>query len=114
MNFKTIDVKNKSLGRAASKTAVMLRGKDEPNFAPNRVPALKIRILNVSKIRLTGNKENQKKYVRYSGYPGGLKHIRMKDLFSKKPEEVFKKAVWGMLPKNKLRKIFIKNLIIEK
>ncbi|OHA13953.1 MAG: 50S ribosomal protein L13 [Candidatus Tagabacteria bacterium RIFCSPLOWO2_01_FULL_39_11] len=110
----TLDAKNKSLGRVATEAAVLLRGKNEPDFSPNKIPATIVKITNISKIKLTGNKLNQKKYANYSGYPGGLKYTAMKDLFSKNPEEIFKKAIWGMLPKNKSRKIIIKNLIMER
>jgi large subunit ribosomal protein L13 len=109
-----IDAKNKPLGRVASEAAVLLRGKNKPNFSPNKIPPIKVKITNSSKAKLTGSKLNQKKYASYSGYPGGLKYIKMKELFERKPEDIFKKAVWGMLPKNKLRKAVIKNLIIEK
>ena len=109
-----INATNKSLGRIATKAAILLRGKDRPDFAPNKAPNTKVKIISMDKVKITGNKLEQKTYSKYSGYPGGLKQIPMKKLHKEKPEEIFKKAVWGMLPKNKLRKIIIKNLIIER
>lgn len=109
-----IDAKNRALGRVASKAAILLRGKDKPSFTPNKTPGVKVKIISIDKVKLSGNKLEQKTYSRYSGYPGGLKKIPMKKIYENKPEEIFKKAVWGMLPKNKLRKIFMKNLIFEK
>ena len=109
----TFDVKNKSLGRAASETAYLLRGKNSPSFTPNKIPENKVKIINLVQIKFSEKKKEQKTYKRYSGYPGGLKETTAKKIFEEKPEVVFKKAVWGMLPKNKLRKFMIKNLIID-
>jgi large subunit ribosomal protein L13 len=108
-----LDAKNKSLGRVASETAILLRGKNLPDFKPNAVPQIKVKILNLSKIKLTGKKWDEKTYKRYSGYPGGLKIRSYQSLFEKDPEEAFRKTVRGMLPKNKLRKIMLRNLIFE-
>lgn len=108
-----IDATNKSLGRAAGEAALRLRGKNSPSFAPNKIPQNTVKVINLSKISFSGNKKEQKTYKRYSGYPGGLKEISFKKLTEKKPQEFFKLAVWGMLPKNKLRKIMMKNLILE-
>ena len=106
-----IDVKGKSLGRAASDAAAILRGKNRPDFAPYLAPKIKLKILNMGGLRI---KEEKKIYKRYSGYPSGLKEIKMKDILAKDGNEVFRKAVWGMLPKNKLRSKLIKNLLFEK
>jgi large subunit ribosomal protein L13 len=108
-----VDVKNKPLGRAASIVAALLRGKNQPNFRPNVAPDIKVTVVNVAEIKLSGKKAEQKQYKRYSGYPGGLKIIALKTVFKKNPGEVFRKTVWGMLPKNKLRSRMIKNLIIK-
>jgi len=108
-----LDVEGKSLGRAASEAAVILRGKGDPHFAPNIVPDIKLKILNVSQLNIRESKKEGKFYKRYSGYPSGLKETRMKEVWEKDSREVFKRAVWGMLPKNKLRSRFIKNLVIE-
>ncbi len=109
----TIDAENRSLGRVASEAAVLLRGKNSPDFKPNAVPDVKVKILNLKKIKLTGNKMKEKTYKRYSGYPGGLKTIKYGEEFIKRPEKTFTKTVERMLPKNKLKKIFLKNLVFE-
>lgn len=105
-----IDATNQTLGRLASKIALLLRGKDEPEFQPYVLSKRKILVSNVGKVKITGKKLEQKKYFHYSGYPGGLKEKKMKDVFEKNPKEVLRRAVWGMLPKNRLRKEMIKNL----
>lgn len=112
MNYE-INAENRSLGRVASEVAVILRGKNSPDFQPNIVPKVKVKITNISKVRLTGNKMKEKTYKRYSGYPGGLKTIPFQKMFDKDPEKTFKKAVRGMLPANKLRKEMLKNLFVE-
>lgn len=109
----TIDLKNQILGRAASRVALLLRGKNRTGFQPNIVSGEKVAVLNVDKLRLSGKKAEQKTYKRYSGYPGGLKITPFEDVFRKNPAFVFRKAVLGMLPKNKLRAKIIKNLIIK-
>lgn len=109
----TIDAENKSLGRVASQSALILRGKNSPDFKPNVVSDVKLKILNITEIKLTGNKMKEKTYKRYSGYPGGLKDVKFEVLFKKNPARLFRKVVEGMLPKNRLRKKMLKNLIIE-
>ena len=110
----TIDAKNKILGRLAARVAWLLQGKNLPTYAPNRVPDIKIKILNISKIKLTGKKYENKIYRWHTGYLGHLKERKFKDLFNKNPERVFLKVVRGMLPKNKLLKERIKKLEITK
>lgn len=113
MNYK-LDANQKSLGRLASEAAAILRGKNSPSFAPNRAPEIKLTVDNIGKIRITGSKKKQKTYVRHSGYPGSLKTVNLEDLIAKKGiEHVFKETVKGMLPKNKLKKQMMKNLIIK-
>lgn len=109
-----IDATDKVLGRLATKIATLLRGKHRPDFLPYIDSGDIVIIKNIEKMRITGKKMEQKKYYRYSGYPGGLKEIPLKTLFKKKPEEVLKKAVYGMMPKNKLRERQIKRLKFEK
>lgn len=106
-----IDVTNKSLGRVASQIAVLLRGKHKPNFMPHLDMGDFVRVKNVEKLKITGNKMRQKIYYSHSGYPGGLKKRTLQEVFNKEPFKVLKWAVYGMLPKNKLRKIQIKRLI---
>lgn len=105
-----IDAKNRILGRLASEAAVLLWGKNKPDFAPNKVPNAKVQIFNISKIKISGKKFEQKLYYSHSGYVGNLKTKTFKEIFEKDPCQVVQRAVLGMLPKNKLRKIMIKNL----
>ncbi len=111
-NWCVIDAKDKILGRLASQVAYRIRGKNNPLFSPHVDTGDWIIIINADKIRLTGNKLDQKKYYRHSGYIGGLTTETAKELLEKRPEEVIKKAVRGMLPKNRLgrklgRKLFV-------
>lgn len=106
----TIDAKDKVLGRLAVEIANLLRGKGKPDFAPNKDIGDEVLIENVDKIKVTGDKMNQKTYYSHSGYLGGLSSVSMKKLFEKDPKEVLRKAVLGMLPKNKLQAKQIKRL----
>lgn len=106
----TIDVTGKVLGRIATEIVILLRGKQKPDFVPYKDMGDIVIIKNIKKIKITGKKIEKKIYYRYSGYPGGLKEIPLKRLFKTKPEEVLKMAVFGMLPKNKLRAKQIKRL----
>ena len=108
-----IDAAGKSLGRLASEIAQFLRGKNKVNFMPNVDGGDFVNVENVAKVKITGKKLDQKVYHRHSGYPGGLKETKMRALFEKSPAEVLKKAVWNMLPKNKLRSEMIKRLNIK-
>lgn len=105
-----VDANGKTLGRLATRIATVLIGKDMPTFDPAVVSNSKIIVLNAGQIKTTGNKLEQKKYYRHSGYPGGLKTTTLEELLAKKPTEVIRKAVSGMLPKNKLREIRLNNL----
>lgn len=106
----TIDATNKILGRLATEIAVLLRGKNKPDFQPNQDRGDFVIVKNVDKIKFSGRKMEQKKYYHHSGYLGGLKATSLKKLFSRSPSEVLRKAVWGMLPNNKLRAEQIKRL----
>ena len=108
----TIDATDKPLGRLAVEVAILLRGKQRPDFVLYKDMGDSVVIKNMKKIRITGKKLEQKIYRHHTGYLGNLKKIPMKDIFAKNPGEVFKKAVWGMLPKNKLRAKQIKRLKI--
>jgi len=108
-----IDVKNKILGRTATKIAVLLRGKSKPDFAPNKDIGDFVVVKNIEKIKVTGKKYTDKIYYRHTGYLGHLKKVSYKKLFEKDPGRVLKKAVYGMLPKNKLRDKQIKRLKFE-
>lgn len=110
----TIDATDKVLGRLASQIAILLRGKDRPDFMPHKDEGAVVVVENIKNIKVTGKKMEQKKYYHHSGYLGGLKTIPMKTIFKTKPEEILKEAVLGMLPKNKLRAKMIKRLRFAK
>lgn len=97
-----VDAKDKVLGRLASEVARRLRGKHKPVFTPHADTGDYIIVINAAKIRLTGDKLDKKMYYRYSGFMGGLKEISARKQLAKKPEELIKHAVKGMLPKNSL------------
>ncbi len=104
-----VDARNQVLGRLASKVAHILRGKHKPIFSPHLDVGDHVIVINADKIRVTGRKAQQKRYTRYSGYPGGLKVTVYEDLLEKHPERILEHAVKGMLPKNRLgRKMFKK------
>ncbi|PIS15150.1 50S ribosomal protein L13 [Candidatus Shapirobacteria bacterium CG09_land_8_20_14_0_10_38_17] len=107
-----VDLKDKILGREATEMAVLLRGKNKPYFTPSLDCGDHVVVINAQKVRLTGKKEDQKVYQRYSGYPGGLKEVSYRRMAEKAPNEVVRHAVLGMLPKNKLRSKMIKRLYI--
>ncbi len=98
------------LGRLATEIAVLLRGKNKPGYAPNRDMGDFVVVENMDKIKVTGKKEEQKKYYRHSGYLGGLKEESYGKLKKRRPGETLRKAVLGMLPRNKLRMEMIKRL----
>lgn len=108
----TIDATDKPLGRLATEVAIILQGKHKPDFVPYKEGSDSVLIKNIKKIKVTGKKMEQKIYYHHSGYPGGLKKVVMKKIFDKDPGEILKKAVLGMLPKNKLRAKRIKRLKI--
>ncbi len=107
-----IDAKNKVLGRVASETARILRGKHKPQFAPHMDTGDFVIVINASKVQLTGRKLEQKNYYRHSQYPGGLKTTRADKMLKEKPERMFRLAVRGMLPKNRLGRAQLKKLKI--
>jgi large subunit ribosomal protein L13 len=107
-----VDVDNKVLGRVATEIANVLRGKNKPTFTPSVDTGDFVIVVNVEKIALTGNKLADKIYYSHSGFPGGLKEINAGKLIEKKPEDLLKKAVKGMLPKNKLARHMLKKLKI--
>ncbi len=108
-----IDAKNQILGRLATKIAILLQGKNTAGYEPNKSGEIKVIVDNISKIRVTGKKSTQKVYRHHTGYIGHLKTRTYKEIFEKNPSEILKKAVLGMIPKNKLRSKRIKNLIIN-
>ncbi len=109
-----IDATNKILGRLAVEIANLLRGKNKPNFVPYLDVGDKVIVINTDKIKVTGRKMKQKIYYRHSGYPGGIKATRLEEAMEKDSRQVIRKAVYGMLPKNKLRDKIIKKLKLYK
>lgn len=110
-NFYLIDATDKVLGRLATKVATILSGKNKPTFTPYVDSGDAVILINAEKIRITGNKKLQQKvYTRFSGYPDGLKIEKLESLLKKKPQDVIRMAVKGMLPKNKFQKDMISRL----
>jgi large subunit ribosomal protein L13 len=105
-----VDANGAVLGRLASQVAHRLRGKHNPKFTPHVDTGDWVIVINAEKIVLTGRKMDQKMYYRHSGYIGGLKQMSAKELLEKKPEELVRSAVKGMLPKNKLGRRLFKKL----
>ena len=105
-----VDAEGAVLGRLASEVAAILRGKHKATFTPNMDMGDYVIVVNADKVKLTGNKENQKEYKRYSGYAGGLKITSYKDMMDKHPERIVEHAVVGMLPHNKLGRQMAKKL----
>ena len=105
-----VDLEGKTVGRAASEIATRLRGKHKPTFTPHVDTGDFVVCINADKVVFTGNKERDKVYRKHSGYPGGLKEITAGELLERKPEDVIRYAVQGMLPKNKLAQKIIKKL----
>ena len=109
-----VNAENKTLGRLSSKISSILMGKNKAQFSKNSDLGDFVVIINAEKIRLTGNKESQKKYYSHTGYPGGLKTQTFQNLVEQKPEEIILKAVKGMLPKNKLATKMLAKLKVYK
>lgn len=107
-----IDAKDQTLGRLATQIAILLRGKHKPIFTPNTDVGDFVIVLNADKIRVTGNKLDQKFYYRHSQYPGGLTKRSLREQLNKFPDRVIYLAVRGMLPKNKLGNKMIKKMKI--
>lgn len=105
-----IDAEGQVLGRLATRVADILRGKDKPTFTPHLDLGDFVVVTNCAKIKISGNKPDQRRYYKYSGYQGGLKIVRMRDLIDNKPEDVVYRAVKGMLPHTKLGRAQIKKL----
>jgi len=109
-NWYLINAEGQILGRLASKISQILLGKNKPNFCYNLDTGDYVVVINASKIKVTGDKLKKKMYYRHSGYLGGLKEESMEELLKKDPRKVLEKAVWGMLPSNKLGRAIFKKL----
>ena len=107
-----VDAEDMVLGRLASQIALVLRGKNKPTFTPHVDTGDFVVVVNAEKIRLTGNKLDDKVYYRHSGYPGGIKSMTAREMLEKKPDQVVRKAVRGMLPKNRLGRQMLNKLKI--
>jgi large subunit ribosomal protein L13 len=97
-----VDAEGKTLGRLATRLADLLRGKGKPQYTPHVDTGDFVVVVNAEKIAVTGNKLDDKMYYRHSGYPGGLKERPLREQLARRPEEVLRKAVKGMLPRNRL------------
>lgn len=110
----TIDATGRSLGRVASEAAHALLGKRSVHFVKNKALPMKVVVENAGKLKFPAGRTEGKVYTRYTGYPGGLREMTMKEMIAKKGiEEVVKKTVDGMIPRNKLRTPRMKNLIVN-
>ena len=105
-----INAEDKTLGKIASEVASILRGKKKPIYTPHVDTGDYVIVINAEKVRVTGKKEEQKIYKSHSGYPGGLKETTLRELRAKKPEEIIRHAVKGMMPKGKLGRQMFKKL----
>ena len=105
-----IDAEGQTLGRLASRVAILLRGKHKPNFTPHVDCGDNVIVINAEKINLSGNKWNDKTYIRHTGYPGGQRSLTANEMFGKDPARLVEKSVKGMLPKNKLGSVLFRNL----
>lgn len=105
-----VDVEDLILGRVASQIAVYLRGKHKPNYTPHVDCGDNVIVINASKVKLSGDKWKNKKYIRHTGYPGGQRSLSAEELFKKNPTKLVENAVKGMLPKNKLGSNLYRNL----
>ena len=108
--WHVIDATDVVLGRLASQAATLLRGKHKPIFAPHMDTGDFVIVVNAEKVALSGNKKTTKMAYRHSGYPGGLSATSYGDLLDKDPRRAIEKAVWGMLPKNRLGRQMLKKL----
>ena len=109
-DWHLVDLKGKILGRIASDIALLLMGKNKPNFVRNLDMGDFVVVINAKDFKVTGNKEKLKKYYRHSGYPGGIKGLPLKDLLVKSPCVVLEKAVKGMLPKGPLGRSMMRKM----
>ncbi|MBA2560503.1 MAG: 50S ribosomal protein L13 [Propionibacteriales bacterium] len=109
-SWHVIDATDVVLGRLAVQVSTLLRGKHKPTYAPHMDTGDFVIVVNADKVALTGNKRETKMAYRHSGYPGGLSAISFGDLLDKDPRRAIEKAVWGMLPKNRLSRQLLKKL----
>ena len=111
-NWVLVDLDGKTLGRAATRIADVLRGKTKPQFTPHVDTGDFVVVINAHKVALTGKKLDNKRYYKHSGYPGGMHTKTANEMLQSKPEEIIRHAVKGMLPKNSLGRKLLKKLKI--
>jgi large subunit ribosomal protein L13 len=109
-----VDASDKTLGRLSTNIAKILMGKNKPEYTPHNDVGDYVVVINAEKIKVTGNKNDQKMYYRHTGYPGGIKSQNFNDLIASYPDRIITSAVRGMLPKNKLSNSVIKKLKVYK
>lgn len=110
--WRVVDAEGQTLGRLATRLASLLRGKHKPTYSPHADMGDAVIVVNAAKVRVTGNKLEEKTYVRHSGYPGGLRSETLARLLRRRPEEVVRRAVRGMLPDNRLGDRLIRRLFV--
>jgi len=111
-DWKLVDANDQNLGRLSTQIAALLLGKHKPNFTPGVEVGDFVVVVNARRIRVTGNKLEDKMYYSHSGYPGGLKSVKLRDQLANHPDRVIRAAVWGMLPHNRFGRKLIKKLKI--
>ena len=111
-NWYVVDGTNQTVGRMCAKIASVLRGKNKASYTPHVDCGDFVIVINCEKVKFTGNKMEDKEYLTFSGYPGGLKGEAAKDLLKRRPEVVIERAVKGMLPKNRLGRKMYKKLFV--
>jgi large subunit ribosomal protein L13 len=109
-NWFVVDATGKTLGRLATQIADALRGKRKPDYTPHVDVGDFVIVVNAEKISVTGNKLEEKRYYRHSGYPGGLRSRTLEEMLARRPEEVIRRAVKGMLPRNRLGRAQLRKL----
>ena len=109
-NWLVIDATGKTLGRLATQIADALRGKRKPDYTPHVDVGDFVIVVNAEKISVSGNKREEKRYYRHSGYPGGLRNRTLEEMLARRPEEVIRRAVKGMLPRNRLGRAQLRKL----
>lgn len=111
-NWVLVDANDQNLGRLATQIAEVLIGKHKPSFTPGVDGGDFVVVVNAERVRVTGNKLEDKKYYRHTGYPGGIKEMNLRDMLQRNPDRVLRSAVWGMVPHNRLGRKMMKKLKI--
>ena len=108
--WRVVDASDQVLGRLAVQIATILMGKHRPNYTPHMLVGEGVIVVNAAKVKVTGNKAESREYTYYTGYPGGLRHVKLGDYLEKNPEEMVQLAVKRMLPKNRLARKMLSRL----